>query len=69
MSTKLKYMASGKNKTGPICDKVVDAAKGYFKLYPEELVCHVSEGENCGNNIFIAKMGGQSSEILKEQVQ
>lgn len=65
-----KYMAHGKsNKTGPIEKKPDKAVQAYFRLYPKDDVCYLSIGEECGNGIFIAKMGSVSNEIKREDVR
>ena len=61
------YMASNRNKTGPICDSILEAAKGFFKSYTDETVCAVSEGEQVGP-LFIAKMHSQPFDITKDMI-
>lgn len=63
----MPYMAYGsKNNTGPIEKSADKAVINFFKKYVDEDVCYVSEGEEAGNGIFIAKMRSQSSEIKRE---
>jgi hypothetical protein len=61
------YMASNANKTGPIERSIKKAALGYFKQYPNENKCWVSEGVRTGN-VFIAAFRGQQAEVDREMV-
>lgn len=64
----MAYMCSNKNKTGPICKKMIDAIKGYFTLYPDDKECYLNEGEEVGNGFFIAKLRSGQELITKDQV-
>jgi hypothetical protein len=60
------YMASNKNKTGPIKETVEEAAISFFEKYPDR-VCYVSEGLEVGP-MFIVPMRNISQEVRREHV-